>query len=113
LIDGLIDEPQKILLKASIKEIIKHPKLKQYYSDDVLIYNERDIISSNGTIIRPDRLTIDANNQATIIDYKTGVYDKKHMQQLITYADVIETMDIKVNKKILVYINNEIKIEEI
>lgn len=113
LVDGLINKEQKTSLKASIEEIIQHPKLKQYYSNDVLIYNERDIISSNGTVIRPDRLVLDANNRATIIDYKTGAYDKKHMQQLITYADIIETMNIKVDKKILIYINDEIKVEEI
>jgi len=111
--EGLIDMNQKKTLEIDIKAIINHPKLKSYYSHDVLIYNERDIISSNGSIIRPDRLIIDTTNQATIIDYKTGVFDKKHFQQLITYADTIETMNIKVVKKILVYINNDIIIKEL
>ena len=113
VLEGVIDAEQKVFLEDVIKKIMQHPKLKHYYTDDALIYNERDIISENGTIVRPDRLVLDNNNQATIIDYKTGAYDKKHAQQLITYADIIETMNIKVNKKILVYINDEIKVEEI
>jgi len=111
--DGLIDQEQKNILAIAINTIVNHPKLRDYYTNDVLIYNERDIISSTGNIIRPDRLVVDKNNNATIIDYKTGAFDKKHEQQLISYADIIETMALKVDKKILVYINNEITVKEI
>ncbi len=111
--DGLIHQEQKNALTTAISAIVNHPKLREHYTNDVLIYNERDIISSTGTIIRPDRLVIDKNNIATIIDYKTGAFDKKHEQQLITYADIIETMSLKVDNKILVYINDEITVKEI
>ena len=110
---GLININQKSIINSTIRQIVNHPKLKSYFSNDVLIYNERDIISYNGSIIRPDRLVIDKKNHATIIDYKTGAFDKKHMQQLITYADTIETMNIKVVNKILIYINDEIDIKEL
>ena len=111
--NGLIDLEQKNILATTINSIVDHPRLRDYFTNDVLIYNERDIISSNGAIIRPDRLVVDQNNNATIIDYKTGVFDKKHEQQLITYADVIETMAFVVDKRILVYINDVITVKEI
>ncbi len=113
LTEGLIDNDQKNQLNATIHTIVNHSQLQIYYTDDVLIYNERDIISSNGTIVRPDRLVINKSEQAILIDYKTGTFNKKHEQQLITYADIIHSMKIPVIKKILVYINNDIDIKEI
>ena len=73
------------------------------------MYNERDIIS-NHEIIRPDRFVINAKNEATIIDYKTGSINKKHQLQLENYQRVIEEMPYKVTNKILVYINEDLKI---
>jgi RecB family exonuclease len=64
-------------------------------------------------ILRPDRVIINAKNEAVIIDYKTGLEDKKHAQQLQTYQDVLEQMNIKVKRKILIYINNDILVKDV
>ena len=110
---SLITKEQIHELKQIIIKIIEHPKLENYYSSNDTIYNERDIITKEGIILRPDRLVINANNEAVIIDYKTGVEDKKHWQQLQSYQDVLEDMKITVKKKILIYINDGIKIKEV
>ncbi|PKG53548.1 UvrD-helicase domain-containing protein [Olleya sp. 1-3] len=106
---GIINKEQTLLLKDTINTIINHPELKDYYSTDYTIYNERDIISKSGTIIRPDRLAI-KDNTATIIDYKTGLPDPKYQQQLETYSDILKEMNFTVDKKILIYVNDAIKI---
>ncbi|MDO5979108.1 UvrD-helicase domain-containing protein [Flavivirga spongiicola] len=111
--DSLITKEQTIELKQIIIKIIEHPKLENYYSSNYTIYNERDIITKEGIILRPDRLVINSKNEAVIIDYKTGMEDKKHWQQLQSYQDVLEDMTIIVKKKLLIYINNEIKIKEV
>ncbi len=110
---SLITKEQTIELKQIIIKIIEHPRLESYYNSNDTIYNERDIITKEGLILRPDRLVINANNEAVIIDYKTGVEDKKHWQQLQSYEDVLEDMKIKVINKILIYINDDIKIKEV
>ncbi len=110
---SLITQEQTISLKQIINKIIKHPKLESYYDSNRTIYNERDIITKEGIILRPDRLVINANNEAVIIDYKTGIEDKKHWQQLQSYQDVLEDMKITVTNKILIYVNDGIKIKEI
>ncbi len=66
------------------------------------------MIICEGIILRPDRIVINSNNEAVIIDYKSGLEDKKHMQQLQSYQDVLEDMRLKVTKKILVYINDTV-----
>ncbi|WP_282069648.1 UvrD-helicase domain-containing protein [Olleya namhaensis] len=106
---GIINKEQALLLIDTINTIINHPELKDYYSTNYTIYNERDIISKSGAIIRPDRLAI-KNNTATIIDYKTGLPDPKYQQQLETYSDILKEMNFTVDKKILIYVNDAIKI---
>ena len=99
-------------LTTIINAIVDHPDLKDYYTNLYDIYNEQDIITSEGNIIRPDRLVI-KNNDAIIVDYKTGVEDLKHKSQLDNYASVIKSMGYNIVKKILIYINTSIKIVEV
>ena len=109
---SLINREQSNGLKIIISEIVNHPLLTEYYNSNHTIYNERDIITKEGMILRPDRININNKNEAVIIDYKTGTEDKKHKQQLLSYQDVLEEMKIIVKRKILVYVNENIEIKE-
>jgi RecB family exonuclease len=57
-------------------------------------------------------LVIDQEDRATIIDYKTGVVKEEHRFQLEKYARVLESLKYTVQKKILVYSNEKVCIEE-
>ncbi|RLJ63199.1 ATP-dependent exoDNAse (exonuclease V) beta subunit [Lacinutrix venerupis] len=109
--DGIIDNTQAKHLKISILNIINHPDLKSYFSGNNTVYNERDIISKTGKLYRPDRLVINSKNEVIIIDYKTGLHNPKYQHQLQDYQDVLEEMNFKVTKKILLYINKNITIK--
>ncbi|MDO6595766.1 UvrD-helicase domain-containing protein [Oceanihabitans sp. 2_MG-2023] len=106
---AIINQEQAKELQKTILQIVNHKDLKNYFTDGYTIFNERDIISKH-EIIRPDRLVINQNNQATIIDYKTGAIDKKHQLQLENYQSIIEQMSYKVINKILIYINDDIHV---
>ena len=103
---SLINKEQANALKEKIIEIVNHQLLKPYFDNNLKIYNERDIISKQGIVLRPDRIVINAQQEVVIIDYKSGLEDKKHIQQLQSYEDVLHEMNLKVTKKILVYIND-------
>ena len=109
---GIINSEESKKIKKLLFEVVNHPKLKSYFSEDVIIYNEREIVSKENHIIIPDRLVFNSENEAIIIDYKTGKPSKDYQQQLISYEDVLKSMQLKVIKKILIYINEEILIEE-
>ena len=109
---GMVNAEQLIELRHIINRIIHHDELKSYYKSDLTIYNERDIMSKYGKILRPDRVVINATNQATIIDYKTGMKDAKHQEQLFDYQYVLEEMNFEVIRKILIYINDDIVVKE-
>ncbi len=110
---GIINPEQALNLKKIVAQIVEHPQLQDYYTSKNTIYNERDIITKEGLILRPDRVVVNATFEAIIIDYKTGTEDKKHVQQLQLYQDVLEDMDLIVKKKILVYINDDIKVKDV
>ncbi|MFL1012375.1 UvrD-helicase domain-containing protein [Flavisericum labens] len=108
-----IDSSQALLLKEVILQIVEHPKLEEFYTSTYTTYNERDIITQQGIILRPDKVAVNSKNEGIIIDYKTGFEDKKHAQQLQLYQDVLEEMHINIKKKILVYINDDIKVKDV
>lgn len=110
---GEVSKLEKESLKKMLFNIILHPKLKKYFNENVLVYNEREIATINNEIIIPDRLVFTSDKEVVVIDYKTGKSTKKHHQQLEHYKKVLESMDLKVIKKILIYINEEIIVEEI
>ena len=93
--------------------IVTHPKLKSYYSEKNTVFNERDIITSTGLNLRPDRLVFTNKQEVTIIDYKSGVQQKQHEAQLQTYQNALEDMGFNVYNKLLVYINDTIEIKEV
>ncbi len=113
LMNGTVTEVEVKLITNVIKKVIEHSKLSDYFQQNLTIYNEREILTSDKEIIIPDRLIVDENNQATIIDYKTGNPDKKYHNQLNKYARAVKELGLEVKSKLLVYIDDEIVIEEV
>ncbi|MDY0781273.1 UvrD-helicase domain-containing protein [Tenacibaculum sp. IB213877] len=109
---GEIPQDKSSEIKKQIFNIVNHEQLQYYFSDEVVIYNEREIVTVDNQIIIPDRLVFE-NESVTIIDYKTGKPDKKYHQQVLKYAHVLQSMNFKINKKLLVYIDDEILVEEV
>ncbi|MCB0466194.1 MAG: hypothetical protein KDC78_11070, partial [Aequorivita sp.] len=65
--------------------------------------NERNIITKDGLILRPDRININSDNVSTLIDYKTGSPKIYHNNQLNDYENALGEMGFTVSKKILIY----------
>jgi ATP-dependent exoDNAse (exonuclease V) beta subunit len=113
LISGEIKKENSEDLKSQVLKVIEHPQLLPYFQYDFKIYNERDIITSSGQLLRPDRLNINHKNEVTIIDYKTGDKKSFHSSQLSDYETVLDQMNLIVTHKILVYINDTIDVIEV
>jgi ATP-dependent exoDNAse (exonuclease V) beta subunit len=110
---GTISTEQVDELSAIIEKVVKHPDLSYLFDSKNTIYNEREIITPKGEILRPDRIVISPSQETTILDYKTGAYNSKHKQQLYTYSNVLNQMNQNVAKRILVYINDNLEIKEV
>ncbi|MCI2228649.1 UvrD-helicase domain-containing protein [Polaribacter sp. MSW13] len=110
---GILNDLQMISVKRNIEEVVNHLELKTYFSKDVTVFNEREIIDVDNQIVIPDRLVLNSKNEVVIIDYKTGNPSKEHHQQLLKYERVLKTMGFKIIKKILIYINSKIDVVEV
>ncbi|ARV16130.1 UvrD-helicase domain-containing protein [Polaribacter sp. SA4-12] len=110
---GVLDDDQTAFIKKSIYDVVNHPDLAIYFSDNVVVFNEREIVDIDNLVIIPDRLVFTAKREVVIIDYKTGNPSTEHHQQLLKYERVLMSMNYKVGKKILIYINNEIDVVEV
>ena len=110
---GTLNSEQSEKLRSLVMEIIEHPLLHEYFDSENRIYNERAIISSEGYIMRPDRVVITPQNNVIIIDYKAGHPEDSHIHQINRYAKAIDEMKLPILKKILIYIKDGIHIKEV
>lgn len=110
---GLINFDEKDKIGHQILQIVNHPQLKVYYQPNLTIFNEREILTDSGEIIVPDRIVINHQNKATIIDYKTGKEMQEHQNQINNYAFYIQKMGFLIESKLLVYTNEKIEVKEV
>ncbi|CAL68316.1 UvrD-helicase domain-containing protein [Christiangramia forsetii] len=109
---GMITKASKREITDLISGIINHPELHQYYTGGTKNLNEKEIITTEGKRLRPDRINIDGKN-ITIIDYKTGGFVDTHTKQISNYSDALSEMGYNVDKCLLVYTNNPILIKNV
>ena len=113
LLSGL-ETDLKTKIAGLVEKILHLPDLKTYFSDDYQILNERAILIPSDKGIfkqkRPDRLLI-TNDKITIIDYKTGAEEPKHIKQLQVYADYLTQAGFEVENLILIYIGKEVTVK--
>lgn len=110
--NGFCSEEESRELFQKIIEIIEHPQLQIYFQENLKLILERDFIDENGSIYRPDRLVV-VENGCTIIDYKTGNEQSKHIQQINDYERNLKNLGWKIDKKLLVYINDQVWVKEV
>lgn len=98
--------------KNSVRQVVNHPDLGVYFRSGVKVRNEKDIITENGRLMRPDRINF-KGNMVSLIDYKTGKSNPKYKEQLYTYTDALESMGYTVENRMIVYINDEVTFEKV
>jgi len=107
LSEDLVEE-----LRKQVSAVIRHQLLRPFFSSNAEIKPEVSILLPEGNLLRPDRVILDGND-ATILEFKTGKAADWHAKQLTSYADALERMGFKNIKRLLVYIDEQVKVEEI
>jgi ATP-dependent exoDNAse (exonuclease V) beta subunit len=108
--NGLINSNQKESVYSTINEIINHEELKLFFEEGNTVLNEKTIIQKEDKTIKPDRMVLTQKNEVYLLDYKTGMHQTKYQLQLENYQKAIEKMNLKVMKKTLVYIGEQIEV---
>jgi len=108
--NGLIVSDQRETVLKTINEIVNHPELTDYFSEENRVLNEQTIIQKEGNLVKPDRMAINRSNEMYLLDYKTGLHQAKYQLQLENYQQAIEKMGYKVIKKALIYIGETMEV---
>jgi len=112
IFNGTITTEQEKILKPILINLIEKSEMSIYYEDDLVVFNEREILTKEGGKRVPDRVVF-KGNKATVIDYKTGAFDLKHEEQVKEYASLLQEMNYEIDKKLLVYLDSKITIREV
>ncbi|MGB3948123.1 MAG: UvrD-helicase domain-containing protein [Bacteroidia bacterium] len=107
LASGLISIKEKENLFLAISKIISLPLLQNHFKLGLNVKNESEIIAISGERFRLDRVILNSDYTAIIIDYKTGQEKNEHKKQIAQYAELLNQMGYSVTEKLLVYIENE------
>ncbi len=110
--DGFFSVEESVAIKQALVDVVSHHGLRMFFSDDFKIYNEREIITSEGNMLRPDKIAV-KDHEAAVIDYKTGLHSKKYELQMNEYASALKAMGYRSVKKLLVFIGEDITVRSI
>ncbi|QYA24802.1 UvrD-helicase domain-containing protein [Gramella sp. MT6] len=110
--NGIITKESRDEITRLINSIIEHPELQKFFSMEAKNLNEKELITTSGKRLRPDRLNFDGN-KVSIIDYKTGGFVDTHTQQILEYANALRDMGYLIEKCLLIYTNNPIIIKNV
>jgi len=107
----IINDIEKNNLNNEILTLLSNPEIKPFFTEDLIVRNESEILSSKGKAFRPDRIIISAHKTA-VIDYKTGRPAQEHKEQINEYAEILSEMGYQNIEKYLIYIreNKVVKI---
>ncbi|WP_367914157.1 UvrD-helicase domain-containing protein [Leadbetterella sp. DM7] len=102
--EGLLTAALAEAIAPKIRSVFQHPALAPLFEEKAVVKNEADILSSHSNTGRPDRVVF-LNNEAYILDYKTGQKRAAHEKQLQDYARLLLQMGYAAVHLFLVYLD--------
>ena len=107
VLSGDINDAEAQKISSEIKVLLSHKLIAPYFDMNCIVKNELEIMTSLGTILRPDRVVI-IGNDAIVIDYKTGKKNaEKYYSQMQDYEQALLSLGYDSVKKVLLYIQEQ------
>ena len=101
---ALPDEEIKAL-SDRMTNFLQHPDIANIYRTDMTILSERDLIWK-GELLRFDLLLTDGTI-GQLYDFKTGLEEKKHTDQLKKYREALREEGLDITTAALIYIDHD------
>jgi len=92
----------QLRLIKEIQMFVEAANTYGWFNNDAEIVNEAELLLTDGSLLRPDRLILQGN-KAIVVDYKTGAEEKHHAEQVQQYAKVLNQMGFSETSMFLVY----------
>jgi ATP-dependent exoDNAse (exonuclease V) beta subunit len=103
--ENLIEKDFEKKLKLNLVSIFENHNYKKLLEESVTVFSEQKIISSNFEAKVPDKI-IYKKDEIIVVDFKTGLPNKKHVEQVTEYVNVLLQMESKPIKGYLFYTSN-------
>jgi ATP-dependent helicase/nuclease subunit A len=97
-----LSDQESVNLKKELHHIMEKCRSMEWFTGIYQVFTERDFVSSEGKLLRPDRVMI-KDKQAIIVDYKTGDEAAAHIKQAREYGSLLEACGYSVSQSWLFY----------
>lgn len=92
VLDGELTGEEAAMVEPLLSERIAEAEARGWFPPDrSAVMNERELIDTDGSISRPDRVVTDGEC-IRVIDYKFGAHDPRYVRQVRRYADILRRM---------------------
>lgn len=108
--EGFITETEKEPLESQLSDLLKNPKVSNWFSRDWEVRTEVPILLPNGEENRVDRLLV-KGRQAVVVDFKTGLRKKSDEKQVLQYMEILRQMNYPEVEGYLLYLRESEIIE--
>lgn len=92
VLEGQISRDEKPAVEEHIEKLLNHPVVDGWFSNNWTVRTEAPILLPGGLFSRIDRLII-KDDEAIIIDFKTGEKTKADQKQVMEYIDILKKMN--------------------
>jgi ATP-dependent exoDNAse (exonuclease V) beta subunit len=110
--EGLCNEQEALHLIRLASKLLIHPVASDFFKQGIVVKNESEVLMPDGKSYRPDRVIIDGN-KAVVIDFKTGKPSPWYQNQISNYAAILEQMGYESIQKYLIYVDEEVTVEQV
>ena len=99
---GLIKNEELAEFESEIGAILEDNQIKKWFDGTGEILNEKDILSKEGKLYRPDKVIV-YKDKTVVIDFKTGEKQDSYSKQITNYGNLLSEMGYKNIEKYLLY----------
>lgn len=99
---GIISEREKPELHERLQVVLQHPKLQHYFSDNVVVEHEKELLDARAYLYKPDRVVFD-QEEVVLIEFKLPPPEDEHRYKLDHYAVRFKQLGYQKVKCILYY----------
>ena len=92
--EGVLSEQESSLLNDKLGKILNHPEIEDWFSKKWTVKTEVPVLPSSGLINRLDRVLL-KEEDAIVIDFKSGNVESKHKSQVRHYSSLLSQMGYK------------------
>lgn len=101
---GIINQEEQTSISNQFYQLLSNPQIATWFEEDWEVKTEAPILIPNGRDVRIDRIMI-RNDQAIVIDYKTGEPREEDQEQVHTYMRILFSMNFMKVEGFVLYLN--------